>query len=139
MDTKLQEAVDAINSYTFGMDTSDWELAVSRFADMVDVDYSAVGAPKSQMSQQQLQAFLQGLLGRENLRVHTSVSQVFQNPANSSEFIAYYSVRHYKGEIGQATKFAVFGWYSYRMRAGLIDAFTINVSAMEGDPSVLTA
>ena len=94
MNNELHKTVDAINLYTFGMDKRNWSLAVSKFSDTVDVDYSAVGAPKGIMTRGELQHFLQHLLGKDELRVHTAVSQVLVNPSDPTELIAYYSVRH---------------------------------------------
>lgn len=137
MNTLLQEAAEAIYAYTYGMDTGNWQYATSRFAESVEVDYRQVGAPKARMSRQELQSFLQGLLGKAGLRVHTAISQVFASPTNADEFIAYYSVRHYKGALGQAETFFVFGWYTYRLQNGKVTSLTINVQAMEGNPAVL--
>ncbi len=137
MSGTLQKATELISFYTFGMDTGDWELATKGFADSVEVDYSAVGAPKGQMTKVALKDFLLQLLGKNDLRVHTAISQIFENPKEPQEYIAYYSVRHYKGQLGQGNKFAVFGWYSYKLHDNLIVSLKINVSAMEGDPTVL--
>lgn len=137
MDTLLQEATTAIYAYTYGMDTSNWHYATCYFASEVEVDYRQVGAPQAKMTTLELQNFLRGLLGKPDLRVHTAISQVLTNPVDPTEFIAYYSVRHYKGVLGQAETFFVFGWYTYRLRNGLITNLTINVQAMEGNPAVL--
>lgn len=137
MNSDIEIAYTAIFAYTYGMDTANWDLAVSEFAGDIDVDYSAVGAPKGKMTKPQLRDFLQGLLGKDKLKVHTAISQVFRNPEEANQYIAYYSVRHYKGDLGQAAKFAVYGWYSYSLQQGKIVSLTINVTAMEGDPAVL--
>ena len=135
--TSTEQAAAAIYTYTFGMDTSDWELATSRFAEQIDVDYSAVGAPKSTMSRTQFREFLAGLLGKPDLRVHSAVAQVFGHPAAPGEFIAYYSVRHYRGPAESAAKFAVFGWYRFRLTEGRISTLKVEVSATEGSPAAL--
>lgn len=119
------------------MDTADWKLATSYFADRIVIDYSAVGMSSGEMDKSELRDFLKQLLGKPNLRVHTAISQVLMNPANDAEFIAYYSVRHYKGEVGKAENFSVFGRYSFELTDGLINSLKINVQAMEGNPSVL--
>ena len=137
MSNSLQKATEAIFAYTFGMDTADWDVAVSRFTEPIEIDYSAVGMVQAQMTKPELKVFLQELLEKPDLRVHTAISQVLENPKKPSEFIAYYSVRHYKGQLGQATKFAVFGWYSFTLQNDLIVSLKINVTALEGDPSVL--
>jgi hypothetical protein len=137
MNNALQKATEAIVAYAFGMDTADWDMAVSRFADSIAIDYSAVGMVMAQMSKQDLKAFLQNLLEKPELRVHTAISQVLENPRKPSEFIAYYSVRHYKGQLGQATQFAVFGWYSFTLQNDVVVSLKINVAALEGDSSVL--
>ena len=138
MKTLLQQATEAIYAYTYGMDTGNWVYAASRFATEIDVDYSQVGASKGKMTNQELQQFLKQLLGKPDLRVHTAISQIVENPKDPAEFIAYYSVRHYKGELGKAKNFLVFGWYSYRLEDGLIRTLTINVQAMEGNPALLS-
>ena len=137
MNAQTDQAENAIFTYAYGMDTGDWPLAVSCMANEVDVDYTAVGMPGGRMSRQQLATFLEGLLGKPELKVHTSVSQVLPHPVNPSEFVAYYSVRHFKGEIGKADRFFVFGWYSFVMNGEQIVSLKINVSAMEGEPGVL--
>jgi hypothetical protein len=137
MGTGLELALNAIFAYAYGMDTANWELAVSQFAETANVDYSAVGMTKAAMTKSQIRTFLQGLLDKDKLKVHTAISQVFSDPAKAGHYIAYYSVRHYKGDPGQALKFAVFGWYSYALEQGKIVSLVINVSAMEGDPAVL--
>ena len=137
MSETIQQAMTAIYAYTFGMDTGNWELAVSHFAEQVDIDYSAVGMSKGQMSTSELQDFLRQLLGKSDLRVHTAISQVLENPASPAEFIAYYSVKHFKGQLGQAETFFVYGWYTYRLQNGRVMSLTINVTAMEGNPAVL--
>lgn len=137
MSNSLQRATEAIYLYTFGMDTADWDTAVSAFAESIEIDYSAVGMVQAQITKQEFKAFLQELLEKPDLRVHTAISQVLENPRKPSEFIAYYSVRHYKGQPGQATKFAVFGWYSFTLQNDLVTSLKINVTALEGDPSVL--
>jgi hypothetical protein len=137
MSNLLQKATEAIFLYTFGMDTADWDTAVSGFAESIEIDYSAVGMVQAQMTKQDLKDFLQKLLEKPDLRVHTAISQVLENPRKSSEFIAYYSVRHYKGQPGQAAKFVVFGWYSFTLQNNLVASLKINVTALEGDPSVL--
>jgi|GEM_PF-6707869 hypothetical protein len=136
MSTTLQEATDAIHAYTYGMDTNRWRYATSHFADEIDVDYSQVGAPKALMSNQELQQFLQGLLGKPGLRVHTAISQVLENPTTAGEYRAYYSVRHYKGEMNQAETFFVFGWYRYRLQNRKVISPAINGQAMEGNPAI---
>ncbi|MBW4695825.1 MAG: nuclear transport factor 2 family protein [Lyngbya sp. HA4199-MV5] len=138
MSNSLQKATEAIFAYTFGMDTADWDVAVNKFAESIDIDYSAVGMMQAQITKLELKAFLQELLEKPDLRVHTAISQVLENPRKPSEFIAYYSVRHYRGQMGQAAKFAVFGWYSFMLQSDLIVSLKINVIALEGDPSVLT-
>jgi hypothetical protein len=74
MSDSLQRATEAMFLYTFGMDTADWDIAVSRFAESIEIDYSAVGMVQAQMTKQELKAFLQRLLGRPDLRVHTAIS-----------------------------------------------------------------
>lgn len=138
MSERLEQAKQAIYFYTFGMDTADWELATSYFADEITVDYSAVGMSSGKMEKSQLRDFIKKLLGKPNLRVHTAISQVLAAPASDSEFIAYYSVRHYKGEIGKAENFSVFGWYSFELTDGLLTSLKINVQATEGNPAVLS-
>ena len=137
METAMQTSEAAIFAYTYGMDTGNWDYAVSHFADEVEVDYSAVGMTQARMSKAQLSAFLAQLLGKPNLHVHTAVSQVFASSPANTDFVAYYSVRHYKGELGKAEKFAVFGWYTFHLHQERIDAIKIHVSAMEGNPAVL--
>jgi hypothetical protein len=62
MSDSLQRATEAIFAYTFGMDTSDWDTAVSGCADSIEIDYSAVGMLHAQMTKQELKVFLQKLL-----------------------------------------------------------------------------
>lgn len=135
--TSTAQAAAAIYTYAFGVDTADWELATSRFDEQIRIDYSAVGAPKGMMSRSQLREFLAGLVGKPELRVHTAVAQVFEHPAVPGDFIAYYSVRHYRGPAEKATKFAVFGWYRFQLAGERISALKIEVSATEGDPTAL--
>lgn len=135
--SQLAAATTAIYAYTYGMDTANWDLAVSPFTPTVDVDYSAVGAPKATMTQAELKQFLQGLLGKEGLRVHTAIAQVFPDPEDDTQFLAYYSVRHYRDQPGHTLKFAVFGWYRYQLHEGKISHLSIQVSAIEGDPATL--
>lgn len=137
MTDPLQVATKSIFSYAYGMDTGDWELALAGLGEAVDVDYSSVGGPKARMTKQDLKGFLHQLLGKPDLRVHTAVSQVFENPKKPSNFVAYYSVRHYKGQLGQAIKFAVFGWYDFTVQDDLIVSLNVNVTALEGDSAVL--
>ncbi len=58
------------------MDTGDWDTAVSGFAETIEIDYSEVGMMQAQMTKQELKAFLQKLLEKPDLRVHTAISQV---------------------------------------------------------------
>lgn len=138
MENKTEQAKRSIYTYAFGMDTSDWKLATTYFADEIAIDYRAVGMTSGTMKKSELQDFLKQLLGKPELRVHTAISQVLANPADDAEFIAYYTVRHYKGEIGKAENFSVFGWYSFALTDGLITSLKINVQAMEGNPAVLS-
>ena len=118
MTATTQEATEAIYLHTYGMDTGSWELATRHFADEVEVDYSQVGAPKGRMTKAELQEFLHQLLDKPGLKVHTAISQVLENPSTPQEYIAYYSVKHFKSDIGQADTFFVYGWYSFRMQEG---------------------
>jgi hypothetical protein len=133
----LENAVEAISVFCYGMDTSDWSLATSRVAESVDLDYSQVGLTKATMSNSEVRSFLVRLLGKPELRVHTAISQVLRNPSDDSEFIAYCSVKHFKGALGQARTFFIYGWYTFRLEAGKISTFAINVQAIEGDATVL--
>jgi len=133
----LNEASTAIYAYSYGMDINNWKYATSYFANKIAVDYSQVGMLKAEMSNQDLQEFLRNLLGKPGLKVHTAVSQVFENPQTPSEFIAYYSVKHFKGELGKSEIFFVYGWYTFRMENSKVSSLTINVQAMEGDPAVI--
>lgn len=137
MPADLRAAADAIATYTYGMDTADWDRAVGVYADPADIDYSAVGGPAGAMSRAELRAFLVGLLGKPGLRVHTALGQVLAPDPGGDEVVAYYSVRHYRGEGAEVRKFALFGWYRFRLAAGRIAALAIHVSATEGDPAVL--
>lgn len=134
----IEEAKQAICLYAFGMDTNNWALAAAGFAEEISIDYSAVGMQSGKMGKSQLTEFLRQLLGKPDLRVHTAISQVLASPVADNEFIAYYSVRHYKGQIGNAVNFSVYGWYSFEMAQGLITALKINVQATEGDPTILS-
>ncbi len=135
--TTLQQASEVMGRYAYGMDTSDWAYATSVYADHVDIDYRQVGAMQARMSRVEIADFLQGLLGKPDLRVHTAIHQVVALAGEPDRFIAYYSVRHYKGAIGSAGKFALFGWYEFEMRDDAIIAIAVNVSATEGDAAVL--
>ncbi|WP_046242637.1 nuclear transport factor 2 family protein [Hymenobacter terrenus] len=139
MSIALQEATNAIQAYTYGMDSNQYELATRPFAPLIDADYSQVGALKGHLSKQELQSFLRNVLDNPALRVHTAISQVFENPDDPTEFIAYFSARHFRGAVGQAEAFSVYGWYSYRLEAGKIVALTVNVQAMEGNPEAVLA
>jgi SnoaL-like domain len=137
MNTDLVKAIEAIQTYTYGMDTNDWGLAASVLADNTYIDYAAVGGPRGEMTRQEIAQFLSTLLGKADLKVHTAIAQVFNNPQQAGEYIAYYSVRHYRGQLGAAAKFAVFGWYRYSLKAGKVATLSVHVSAMEGDSTVL--
>ena len=135
-----EPATAAIFVYTFGMDTTHWELATSRFAEQIEIDFSIVGGPKETMSRARFQEFLVGRLGKADLHVHTALNQVLEDPTSPGEFIAYYSARHYRGPAASAAKFEVFGWYRFRLNgAGLISALKIEVTASEGDSATVFA
>lgn len=135
--TTVIQAASAIGRYAYGMDTNEWERATSVYADEVDIDYRQVGAMQGRMTRTDVATFLQGLLGKSDLRVHTAISQVLEHPSDAGRFIAYYSVRHDKGAIGSAEKFALFGWYDFEMADEQITSLTVDVSATEGNPGVL--
>ncbi len=137
MSATIESASSAIFAYTYGMDTKSWDLALSQFTDTVYIDYSAVSGPKAKLTKDSLRKYLQGLLDKEGLKVHTAISQVLPEPEDATLFLAYYSVRHYKTTQGTALKFALFGWYRYRLEESKISSLSIHVVAVEGDPSVL--
>lgn len=133
----VEEAGRAIGRYAYGMDTGDWTYATGVFADDVDIDYRQVGAMQARMGPAEIAHFLEGLLEKPDLRVHTAIGQVLDHPQGGGRFIAYYSVQHYKGPIGSADRFALFGWYDFRMADDGITSLTVNVAATEGSPAVL--
>lgn len=137
MNQAIDMAKQAIYTFTHGMDTANWDLAVSPLQDHIDVDYAAVGGPKAAMSRQAVREFLNGLLGKPDLLVQTAISQVMPVPAQPGEFIAYYSARHFRGPVGAAEKFSVFGWYHFAMTNGKVSSLTVEVLGMEGSPGVL--
>lgn len=132
-----EAAAQAIATYALGMDMKDFELATSVFTDRIDIDYSSVGGPARTLERGELADFLRGLLGEPQLAVHTSIGQVLADPRHASSIIAYYSVRHYRGEIGVAECFVLFGWYEFEMREQAIARLKIAVTAIEGDKTML--
>ena len=138
--TYPEPATTAIFIYTFGMDTANGELATSRFAEQVEIDFSVVNGPKTTLSRAQFRDFVAARLGKADMRVHTAINQVLEDPTSPGEFVAYYSARHYRGPATSAAKFEVFGWYRFRLAAaGLVSALRIEVSASEGDPTAVFA
>ena len=137
LNESLQKATDAIFAYTLGIYTADWDTAVSGFAELVEVIYTTEGMIPVKMRKQELKAFLQELHEIPDSRVHSSISQVFESPLNPSEFFAYYSIRQFKEHPGLYDKSKAFGFFSFTIRNDVVVSLKINVSALEGESSVL--
>lgn len=135
------DLTDLINKYATGIDTRDWALYRSIFADEVDMDFSSYsGQPGSRMTGDAWAAGVQMMLPGFDATQHLFANMVFDIRGDEATVTVYMQAEHFlPNNLGDASH-TLGGYYTHRVKRGAdgwkIHATTLNVTWSRGNRHV---
>ncbi|AMN46897.1 hypothetical protein ACG33_07260 [Steroidobacter denitrificans] len=135
------DLTDLINKYATGIDTRDWALYRSIFADEVDIDFSSYdGQPAARMRGDDWVAAVQMLLPGFDVTQHLLANMVFDIRGDTATVTVYMQAEHFLTNGLGDSSHTLGGYYTHRIRLGMdgwkIHGVTLNVTWNRGNRHV---
>lgn len=113
------DLTDLINEYATGIDTRDWTLYRSIFADEVDIDFSSYsGVPGSRMKGDDWAAGVQQMLPGFDATQHLLANMVFDIRGDEATVTVYMQAEHFlPNNLGDSSH-TLGGYYTHQIRRG---------------------
>lgn len=135
------DLTDLINKYATGIDTRDWTLYRSIFADEVDIDFSSYnGQPGERMKGDDWVAGVQMLLPGFDATQHLLANMVFDIRGDEATVTVYMQAEHFLANALGDSSHTLGGYYTHRVRYGTdgwkIHGVTLNITWSRGNRHV---
>ena len=131
---------DVVTAYATAVDTRDWELFRSLFADRLHLDFSTFHPSlKRDMPFEELLEISKNLASFDATQ-HLSTNHRVTVDGDRARCVSYMHAGHFMTRDGEKYACFLYGYYTYELqRAGegwKIDSYGLTVTAEHGDPRV---
>ncbi len=113
------DLTDLINKYATGIDTRDWKLYRSIFADEVDIDFSSYsGVRGTRMKGDDWAAGVQAMLPGFDATQHLLANMVFDIKGDEATVTVYMQAEHFLPNSLGDSSHTLGGYYTHRIKRG---------------------